>query len=56
LIGYRVVQWQINALVKYWVIASLSLITIIGLYDIVIKRFQVTRFLFGLKRKRTTGF
>ena len=56
LIGYWVVQWQINALVKYIVIASLSLIAIMGLYDIIIKRFQVTRFLFGLKQIRTTGF
>jgi len=51
LIGFWVVQWQINALVKYMVISSLSLITIMGLYDIIIKRFQVTRFLFGLKLK-----
>jgi peptidoglycan/LPS O-acetylase OafA/YrhL len=51
LIGYWVVPWQINALVKYIVIASLSLIAIMGLYDIIIKRFQVTRFLFGLKLK-----
>lgn len=33
------------------VIASLSFIAIMGLYDIIIKRFQVTRFLFGLKLK-----
>jgi len=51
LIGYWVVQWQINALVKYIVIASLSFIAIMGLYDIIIKRFQITRFLFGLKLK-----
>ena len=51
LIGYWVVQWQINALVKYIVIASLSFIAIMGLYDIIIKRFQATRFLFGLKLK-----
>jgi hypothetical protein len=51
LIGYWVVQWQINALVKYMVIASMSFITIMGLYDIIIKRFQVTRFLIGLKLK-----
>ena len=49
LIGYWVVQWQINALVKYIVISSLSFIAIMGLYEIIIKRFQVTRFLFGLK-------
>jgi glucan biosynthesis protein C len=51
LIGYWVVQWDINALIKYMVIASLSFISIMGLYDIIIKRFQVTRFLFGLKLK-----
>ena len=56
LIGYWVIQWQINALVKYIVIASLSFIAIMGLYDIIIKRFQVTRFLFGLKQIRTNGF
>jgi len=49
LIGFWVVQWQINALVKYMAIASLSLITIMLLYDTIIKRFKVTRFLFGLK-------
>jgi len=51
LIGFWVVRWQINTFVKYMVISSLSLITIMGLYDIIIKRFQVTRFLFGLKLK-----
>ena len=56
LIGYWVVQWQINALIKYIVIVSLSFIVIMGLYDIIIKRFQVTRFLFGMKLIRTTGF
>ncbi len=56
LIGYWVVQWQINAVIKYIVITSLSFIAIMGLYDIIIKRFKVTRFLFGLKLIRTTGF
>jgi len=51
LIGYWVVQWQINSLAKYIVIANLSFIVIMGLYEIFIKRFQVARFLFGLKLK-----
>jgi peptidoglycan/LPS O-acetylase OafA/YrhL len=51
LIGYWVVQWQINSLSKYIVIANLSFIVIMGLYEIFIKRFQVARFLFGLKLK-----
>jgi glucans biosynthesis protein C len=49
LIGYRVVQWHVNALIKYVVIASLSFAAIMGVYEIVIKRFKMTRFLFGMK-------
>ena len=48
---FHAVQWQINSLAKYIVIASLSFIAIMGLYEIIIKRFQVARFLFGLKLK-----
>jgi hypothetical protein len=51
LMGYGVVQWPIHALIKYMIIAGLSFIAIMGLYDIIIKRFQVTRFLFGMKIK-----
>lgn len=51
LIGYWVVQWPVNVLIKYMLIASLSFIAIMGLYDIIIKRSQITRFLFGLKLK-----
>ena len=51
-IGYWVVQWQVNALVKYIVITGLSFIAIMGIYDIIIKRFSVVRFLFGLKSKQ----
>jgi len=50
-IGYWVVQWQVNALVKYVIIVSLSFIAIMGVYDIVVKRLSVVRFLFGLKMK-----
>jgi hypothetical protein len=48
-IGFWVVQWQINALAKYIVIAGLSFLTIMVFYDAIIKRFKVVRFLFGLK-------
>jgi peptidoglycan/LPS O-acetylase OafA/YrhL len=51
MIGYWVVQWPMNAFIKFMVIATLSFIAIVGLYDLLIKRFHVTRFLFGLKLK-----
>lgn len=49
LVGYWVVPWQTNTLVKYMAIASFSFLAIMGLYVIIIKRFRVTRFLFGMK-------
>ena len=51
LIGYWVVQCDIHALFKYVMIAVSSFIVIMGLYDMMIKRNQVARFLFGLKVK-----
>jgi len=51
LIGYWVVQWPVAAWIKYMVIAGLSFGAIMGLYDIIVKRFRVTRFLFGMKLK-----
>jgi glucans biosynthesis protein C len=52
LIGYQVVQWQVNALIKYAVISGLSFAAIMGLYVVIIRRFQVVRFLFGMKIHR----
>ena len=51
LIGYWVVQWPVATWIKYMVIAGLSFLAIMGLYDIIVKRFRVTRFLFGMKLK-----
>lgn len=51
LIGFWVVQWQIHALGKFIIILVLSFMAIMGLYDLLIKRVKVLRFLFGLKGK-----
>ncbi|MBS1491215.1 MAG: acyltransferase family protein [Bacteroidetes bacterium] len=50
-LGYYIVQlpWSIAA--KYWSISFLTLISCIGLYFLVIRPFNVMRFLFGLKPK-----
>ena len=53
LIGYFVVQWQVNALVKYVVIVLGALVTTLVLYDIAVRRTWPTRFLFGLKPGKT---
>ncbi|MFO7963117.1 MAG: acyltransferase family protein [Desulfobacterales bacterium] len=51
LIGYRIVRLQVHSFVKYVIISGISFITIMALYDFFIKRFPITRFLFGMKPK-----
>lgn len=55
LIGYYIVQLDISIVVKYVVVTTLSFMTIGVLYESLIRRFNVLRFLFGMKpRKRLT--
>lgn len=48
-IGYFVVRWPIPDLLKFVIITSSSFITIMGIYEILIRRINVMRFLFGMK-------
>ncbi len=49
IIGFYVVQWPIGALMKFLTISFLALVTTLLLYEIVIRRTRLTRFLFGMK-------
>jgi glucan biosynthesis protein C len=48
-VGYFVVQWNIPDVFKWLVIGSTSLVIIMTLYEFLIRRLNVLRFLFGLK-------
>ena len=48
-VGYFVVQWPIPDLFKWAIILVVSLAIIMGVYEFLIRRFNVMRFLFGLK-------
>ncbi len=48
-IGYFVVQWPIPDALKWLVIAGSSFATIMLLYEFLIRRFNLLRFLFGMK-------
>jgi len=48
-IGFFVVQWQIPDLLKYMVIAVPSFMLIIGLYEFLVRRINLMRFMFGIK-------
>jgi surface polysaccharide O-acyltransferase-like enzyme len=48
-LGYFVVQWAIPDLLKYLVILIGSFFVIMGLYEFGVRRFDLMRFLFGMK-------
>ncbi len=48
-LGYFVVQWAIPDLLKYAVILVVSFGVIMGLYEFGVRRFNLMRFLFGMK-------
>jgi hypothetical protein len=48
-IGYFVVQWAIADALKFVIIDSISFVIIMALYELVVRRFNLLRFLFGMK-------
>ncbi len=51
-IGYYIVQLEMPVIVKYVLVTVLSLTATAALYEPLIRRFNVLRFLFGMKIKR----
>ncbi len=49
IIGYFVVQWQVPDFAKWVIIASTSFAIIMLLYEFLVRRVNVLRFLFGMK-------
>jgi peptidoglycan/LPS O-acetylase OafA/YrhL len=52
LIGYYVVQWHLSILLKFLIINATALIATVSVYEMLIRRVNVSRFLFGLKPRR----
>ncbi len=48
-VGYFVVQWAVPDLLKWAIIASSSFVIVIALYEFLVRRYNVLRFLFGMK-------
>jgi len=51
-VGYYVVQLNLDPGLKYLIIAAISFSVIMAIYDLLIKRINVLRFLFGMRRKK----
>ncbi len=47
--GYYIVRLHLPIAAKFFIIVTVSLVTILGLYDVLVKRVNVLRFLFGMK-------
>ncbi len=48
-VGYFVVRWAIPDLQKWLIIFSTSFVIIVALYEFLVRRYNVMRFLFGMK-------
>jgi len=49
IVGFYIVNWEIPVMVKFIILTSSSFISIMAVYEVLIKRFKVLRFLFGMK-------
>ncbi|MGA2159368.1 MAG: acyltransferase family protein [Dehalococcoidia bacterium] len=48
-IGFYVVQWNMDPALKYLIIALTSFAVIMAIYDLLVRRVNVLRFLFGMR-------
>ncbi len=51
-ICWYVIRWNIEMALKYLIIAAISFVLIMTIYELLIRRFNVMRFLFGMRPKR----
>lgn len=54
-IGYYVIQWDIGVPAKFLIIASAAFMATMAVYEALIKRVGVARFLFGMRPMRKPG-
>ncbi|AKB85218.1 hypothetical protein MCMEM_1165 [Methanococcoides methylutens MM1] len=52
LVGFFIANWEMGIYPKYMILATTSFIVILLIYEIVIRRINVIRFLFGMKQKK----
>ena len=51
-VGFFVVQWAAGVAVKYGLILVAAIVVTAALYELLVKRFNVMRFLFGMRPRR----
>ena len=48
-IGFFIVQWSMGIALKYLIISTTSFVAIIAIYELLVRRINVLRFLFGMR-------
>lgn len=51
-IGFYIASWNASVIVKYLILSTLSFAVIVSIYDLLIKRNNWLRFLFGMRLKK----
>jgi len=51
-IGFYIASWDASVIVKYFILSTLSFAVIVSIYDLLIKRNNWLRFLFGMRLKK----
>lgn len=51
-VAYFVVRWDLSLWPKFFIIMALTLVFTFGLYEVVVRRTNFTRFLFGMKARK----
>ena len=52
IVGFYVIQWSLAIAPKYFIIVALSFVGIMAIYEILVRRINVLRFLFGMRLKK----
>ncbi|MFB0559225.1 MAG: acyltransferase family protein [Dehalococcoidales bacterium] len=52
IIGFFVVQWSMGIAPKYFIISTTSFVAIMAIYELLVRRINVVRFLFGMRLKK----
>ena len=52
ILGYYIVQWNMNMILKYVLIAILSLTSILLIYELIVRRHNAIRWLFGMPARK----
>ena len=52
IIGFYVIQWNLGIAPKYFIIITTSFIAITAIYELLVRRINILRFLFGMRLKK----